>query len=146
MLLLFQLFCLLHVSHMIRSCYRTCQTTKRWPKSSPAGFHVFPVANNFVIASLCISVLPQTYFALCYTLSSLYKTQWASSSSVFLCLSFAFILHCVTASIPCYPISPLFLVSPEMHFCTVNICPSLPVVLSLFSFFSLSCQSAPVYS
>lgn len=95
---------------------------------------------------LCTPVLPQTHFALCYTLSNLCKTQCSSSSSVFLCLFFAFILHCVTASIPCYHISPLFLVSPEMHFCTVNICPSLAVVLSLFSFFSLSCQSAPVYS
>lgn len=138
-LLLFQLFCLLHVSHTIRGCCRTGQTTKRWPKSSPAEFHGFPVANNFVIASPCASVLSQTYFALCYILSSLCKTQWASSFSVFLCLFFAFILHSVTASIPCYHISPLFLASPEMHFCTVNICPSCQLFsLFLFTFLSIS--------
>lgn len=80
---------------------------------------------NFGIASQRASVLPRPWFVLCCTLSSVCKTQGASSSSIFLCLFHTFTPFSVTASIPCYHLSPLFLVFTEMRFRAVNIRPSL---------------------
>lgn len=85
-----------------------------------------PLQSYSGTASPRASVLPQPCFALCCALTSVCKTQWVSSSSIFLCLFLAFTPFWVTASIPCYLISPPLLVATEMRFSTVNICPSLP--------------------
>lgn len=94
-----------------------------------------------------LSVLLQPYYALCCTLSSVCKTQWASSSSTSLCLFLAFIPFWIIASIPCCTYL-LFLVFTEMHFCTVNICPSLLTCnhsCPLSGFFLFSFLSVTLY-
>lgn len=144
-LLLFQVFWSIGRFSCNQRLLRDSPNHKETTEVEPSRAAHIPYCKVTGLASPRASVLPQPCFALSCTLSSVCKTQWASSSSIFLCLFLAFTPFCVTASIACYHISPLFLFSLKyvsVQWIFALICShAITVVLSvffLFTFLSIS--------